>query len=205
MKIIKTERAGRLGFPIIEIYNQQNTLIYEAHDELECEFFSIELLNEMEIHFELYQDDIIEITSILKKAWTTWANLDNENKIYSMEKFQLLIKLFREQEPEDRYILIQEVVALLGKGVNRYGEKMKAMNELLDEKLDEIILYQGRGKPNVSSLRLGYDSLKNNLAAFCQKKGLTSAGKLDDVKYNKILKSALNEDHMCVFKQLKIQ
>lgn len=205
MKIIKTEQAGRLGFPIIEIYNKQNILVYEAHDELECEFFSIELLDEMEIYFELYKNDILEISSILKNAWTTWANLDNENKIYSMEKFQQLIKLFREQEPEDRYMLIQEVVALLGKGVNRYGEKMKAMNELLDEKLDEILLYQGRGKPNVNSLKIGFDYLKNNLAIFCEKKGLISNGKLDQVKYNKILESALNEDHMCVFKQLKIQ
>ncbi len=205
MKIIKTEKIGRLGFPIIEIYNQQSQLVYEVHDEIECEFFSIELLDIMENDFEIHEQDIIEISSILKNAWITWANLDNENKIYDIEKFQQLVKLFREQESEDRYILIQEIVALLGKGVNRYGEKMKAMSELLDEKLDEILLYQGRGKPNVESLEKGYEYLKNNLALFCEKKGLLSNGKLDKIKYKIILNTVLNEDHMCVFKQLKIQ
>ena len=87
----------------------------------------------------------LKFPRILLSAWKTWANLDNENKIYDIEKFQQLVQLFRNQESEDRYLLIQEIVALLGKGVNRYGEKMKAMEELLDEKLDEIILYQGRG------------------------------------------------------------
>ena len=104
------------------------------------------MLEVMEKHFEIEKDDIFEICSILLSAWKTWANLDNENKIYDIEKFQQLVQLFRNQESEDRYLLIQEIVALLGKGVNRYGEKMKAMEELLDEKLDEIILYQGRGK-----------------------------------------------------------
>ena len=198
MKLIISEKIGKYGYPIKEIYNNRGILLYEAHDEIECEFFSLEMLEVMEKHFEIEKDDIFEICSILLSAWKTWANLDNENKIYDIEKFQKLVQLFRNQESEDRYLLIQEIVALLGKGVNRYGEKMKAMEELLDEKLDEIILYQGRGKPNVDSLKKGYKELKNNLNDFCKKKGLEDNGK----EFHEILSITLNEDHMCIFKQI---
>lgn len=198
MKLIISEKIGKYGYPIKEIYNNRDILLYEAHDEIECEFFSLEMLEVMEKHFEIEKDDIFEICSILLSAWKTWANLDNENKIYNIEKFQQLVQLFRNQESEDRYLLIQEIVALLGKGVNRYGEKMKAMEELLDEKLDEIILYQGRGKPNVDSLKKGYDELKTNLNDFCKKKGIEDNGK----EFNEILSITLNEDHMCIFKQI---
>ena len=198
MKLISSEKIGKYGYPIKEIYNNRGILLYEAHDEIECEFFSLEMLEVMEKHFEIEKDDIFKICSILLSAWKTWANLDNENKIYDIEKFQKLVQLFRNQESEDRYLLIQEIVALLGKGVNRYGEKMKAMEELLDEKLDEIILYQGRGKPNVDSLKKGYKELKNNLNDFCKKKGLEDNGK----EFHEILSITLNEDHMCIFKQI---
>ena len=123
MKLIISEKIGKYGYPIKEIYNNRDILLYEAHDEIECEFFSLEMLEVMEKHFEIEKDDIFEICSILLSAWKTWANLDNENKIYDIEKFQQLVQLFRNQESEDRYLLIQEIVALLGKGVNRYGEK----------------------------------------------------------------------------------
>ena len=198
MKIITSNTIGRYGYPIKEIYNNKNVLIYEAHDEIECEFFSIDMLETMEKNFEIKKEDVTEISLILSNAWKRWANLDNENKWFCTDKFQQFGKLFREQESEDRYLFIQEVVALLGKGVNRYGEKMRAMEELLDEKLDEILLYQGRGKPNVESLKSGFDQLKNQLANFCEKKGIYS----NDKKFEEILLVTLNEDHMCIFKQI---
>ena len=201
MKIITTNTIGRYGYPIKEIYNSKNVLVYEAHDEIECEFFSIDMLETMEKNFEIQKEDITEISLILSNAWKTWANLDNENKLFCTDKFQQLVKLFRDLESEDRYLFIQEVVALLGKGVNRYGEKMRAMEELLEEKLDEILLYQGRGKPNVESLKKGFDQLKNELARFCEKKGIN----INDPEFKEILAVTLNEDHMCIFKQIRKQ
>ena len=138
MKIITSNTIGRYGYPIKEIYNNKNVLVYEAHDEIECEFFSIDMLEKMEKNFEIKKEDVTEISLILSNAWKTWANLDNENKLFCTDKFQQLVKLFRDLESEDRYLFIQEVVALLGKGVNRYGEKMRAMEELLEENLTKF-------------------------------------------------------------------
>ena len=51
MKIITSNKIGRYGYPIKEIYNNKNVLVYEAHDEIECEFFSIDMLETMEKKF----------------------------------------------------------------------------------------------------------------------------------------------------------
>ena len=62
----------------------------------------------------------------------------------------------------------------------------------------KILLYQGRGKPNVESLKKGFDQLKNELARFCEKKGIN----INDPEFKEILAVTLNEDHMCIFKQI---
>ena len=123
MELKLTNTIGKLGLPITEVYNKERVKIYEAHDDLPCEFWSIELLETMETYIDLLKGDIEEISAILRSAWTTWGNLDDENRIYETEKFHQFVKQFRHQEIEDQYLIIQEIVALLGKGVNRYGEK----------------------------------------------------------------------------------
>ena len=40
MKLISSERIGKYGYPIKEIYNNRGILLYEAHDEIECEYNS---------------------------------------------------------------------------------------------------------------------------------------------------------------------
>ena len=202
MEIKLTDTIGKLGLPISEVYNQAGTKIYEAHDDLPCEFWSQPLLETIEQYIPLQPGDIEPIATILRKAWTTWGNLDDENRIYHPEKFQQFVHNFRQQEPEDQYLIIQEIVALLGKGVNRYGEKMRAMKELLDEKWDELILFQGRGKPNLTTLQNGKEYLSTALAAYCESKGVhldQTAGRL---AFEAILEAALEEEHMAVFKQI---
>lgn len=203
MKIIQTEKIGRFGLPICEIYNSQNTKIYEAHDDIVCEFWSLDLLKQMEEAFQIDKGDVDDVSNILKKAWAIWANIDNENKLYDAEKFQQLINLFREQPEEDKFFLIQEIVALLGKGVNRFGEKMRAMSSLFDERIDEILLYQGRGKPNAESLLKGRGYLTDALSEYCVSKGLELNNEEHKILFQKILDAALHEEHMSVFRQLK--
>ena len=202
MEIKPTDTIGRLGLPITEVYNQAGTKIYEAHDDLPCEFWSELLLETIEQYVPLQPGDVEPIAAILREAWTTWGNLDDENRIYHPEKFQQFVNNFRQQETEDQHLIIQEIVALLGKSVNRYGEKMRAMKELLDEKWDELILFQGRGKPNLTTLQKGKDYLSTALAAYCESKGVhldQTAGKL---AFDDIFEAALKEEHMAVFKQI---
>ena len=202
MEIKPTDTIGRLGLPITEVYNQAGTKIYEAHDDLPCEFWSELLLETIEQYIPLQPGDVEPIAAILREAWTTWGNLDDENRIYHPEKFQQFVYNFRQQETEDQHLIIQEIVALLGKGVNRYGEKMRAMKELLDEKWDELILFQGRGKPNLTTLQKGKDYLSTALAAYCESKGVhldQTAGRL---AFEAIFEAALEEEHMAVFKQI---
>ena len=202
MEIKPTDTIGRLGLPITEVYNQAGTKIYEAHDDLPCEFWSEFLLETIEEYIPLQPGDVEPIAAILREAWTTWGNLDDENRIYQPEKFQQFVNNFRQQETEDQHLIIQEIVALLGKGVNRYGEKMRAMKELLDEKWDELILFQGRGKPNLTTLQKGKDYLSTALAAYCESKGVhldQTAGRL---AFEAIFEAALEEEHMAVFKQI---
>ena len=52
--------------------------------------------------------------------------------------------------------------------------------------------------PNVNSLKSGFDELKINLNDFLKKKGIED----NDKKFNEILSITLNEDHMCIFKQI---
>ena len=202
MEIKPTDTIGRLGLPITEVYNQAGTKIYEAHDDLPCEFWSELLLETIEEYIPLQPGDVEPIAAILREAWTIWGNLDDENRIYHPEKFQQFVYNFRQQETEDQHLIIQEIVALLGKGVNRYGEKMRAMKELLDEKWDELILFQGRGKPNLTTLQKGKDYLSTALAAYCESKGVhldQTAGRL---AFEAIFEAALEEEHMAVFKQI---
>ena len=202
MEIKPTDTIGRLGLPITEVYNQAGTKIYEAHDDIPCEFWSQQLLETIEQYIPLEPGDVEPIATILREAWTTWGNLDDESRIYHPEKFQQFVHNFRQQETEDQHLIIQEIVALLGKGVNRYGEKMRAMKELLDEKWDELILYQGRGKPNLTTLKKGKDYLRTALAAYCESKEIhldQTAGRL---AFEAIFKAALEEEHMAVFKQI---
>ena len=202
MELKLTNTIGKLGLPITEVYNKERVKIYEAHDDLPCEFWSIELLETMETYIDLLKGDIEEISAILRSAWTTWGNLDDENRIYETEKFHQFVKQFRHQEIEDQYLIIQEIVALLGKGVNRYGEKMRAMKELLDEKWDELLLFQGRGKPNLDSLQKGKKFLEKGLRNYCERKGLNFEKESDKKAFEEIFNSALNEEHMTVFKQI---
>ncbi len=202
MEIKPTQQIGRLGHPIHEIYNQQGQKIYEAHDELPCEFWSQHLLETIEKHSPLATGDIQEISTILRQSWLIWGNIDDENRIYNPEKFQHFIHTFQEQDPEDRYLIIQEIVALLGKGINRYGEKMRAMNDLLNEKWDELLLFQGRGKPNAESLKKGRAHLENALATFCENKGISATTPDGKSAQQAILQAALQEEHMIVFTQI---
>ena len=74
--------------------------------------------------------------------------------------------------------------------------------EELDEKWDELILFQGRGKPNLTTLQKGKDYLRTALAAYCESKGVhldQTAGRL---AFEAIFKAALEEEHMAVFKQI---
>ena len=202
MKIKTTETIGRLGLPITEVYNQAGTKIYEAHDDLPCEFWSQPLLETIEQYIPLQPGDIEPMAAILRNAWTLWGNLDDENRIYHPEKFQQFVQHFRQQEIEDQYLIIQEVVALLGKGVNRYGEKMRAMKDLLDEKWDELILFQGRGKPNLNTLQKGKEYLSTALATYCESNGINLNETAGKKAYEAILEAALEEEHMAVFKQI---
>ena len=202
MEIKSTNTIGRLGLPITEVYNQSGTKIYEAHDDLPCEFWSEFLLETIEQYIPLQPGDVEPIASILREAWTTWGNIDDENRIYHPEKFQQFVLNFRQQETEDQHLIIQEIVALLGKSVNRYGEKMRAMKELLDEKWDEIILFQGRGKPNLTTLQKGKDYLSTALAAYCESKGVHLDQTAGRQAFEAILEAALEEEHMAVFKQI---
>ena len=93
-------------------------------------------------------------------------------------------------------------MALLGKGVNRYGEKMRAMKELLDEKWDELLLFQGRGKPNLTSLQKGKKYLEEALLSYCKDKGLNMEKEKDKKAFDEIFTKSLNEEHMTVFKQI---
>ena len=68
MKIITSNKIGRYGYPIKEIYNNKNVLVYEAHDEIECEFFSIDMLETMEKNFEIKKEDVTEISLILSNG-----------------------------------------------------------------------------------------------------------------------------------------
>ena len=154
MELKLTNTIGKLGLPITEVHNIERVKIYEAHDDLPCEFWSIELLETMETYIDLLKGDI------------------------------------------------QEIVALLGKGVNRYGEKMRAMKELLDEKWDELLLFQGRGKPNLDSLQKGKKFLEKGLRNYCEGKGLNFEKESDKKAFEEIFTSALNEEHMTVFKQI---
>lgn len=202
MEIRSTQRMGRLGHPVHEIYNQAGEKIYEAHDELPCEFWSPLLLETLEKHCQLNVGDVEQVSSILRQSWLIWGNIDDENRIYNPEKFQYFIHTFLQQEPEDRYLIIQEIVSLLGKGVNRYGEKMRAMNDLLNEKWDELILFQGRGKPNAESLKKGKEHLESELKSFCENKGITENAEHGLLAYQEILQAALKEEHMMVFTQI---
>ena len=202
MEIRSTQRMGRLGHPVHEIYNQAGEKIYEAHDELACEFWSPHLLETIENHSQLNAGDIEEVSEILRQSWLIWGNIDDENRIYNPDKFQHFIHTFHQQEPEDRYLIIQEIVSLLGKGVNRYGEKMRAMNDLLNEKWDELILFQGRGNPNADSLKKGKKHLENGLASFCKNKGLSNENETQLRAIQEIFQAALQEEHMIVFTQI---
>ena len=102
MEIKTIETIGRLGLPITEVYNQAGTKIYEAHDDLPCEFWSQPLLETIEQHIPLQPGDVEPIAAILREAWTTWGNLDDENRIYHPEKFHQIIQNFRQQEIEDQ-------------------------------------------------------------------------------------------------------
>ncbi|MAW39945.1 MAG: hypothetical protein CMF27_03355 [Kiritimatiellaceae bacterium] len=202
MEIKTIETIGRLGLPITEVYNQAGTKIYEAHDDLPCEFWSQPLLETIEQHIPLQPGDVEPIAAILREAWTTWGNLDDENRIYHPEKFHQFVQNFRQQEIEDQYLIIQEIVALLGKGVNRYGEKMRAMKDLLDEKWDELMLFQGRGKPNLNTLQKGKEYLSTALAAYCESKGIHLDQAAGKKAFEAIFEAALEEEHMAVFKQI---
>ena len=202
MELKIQDEIGRLGLPITALYNKQAELVYEAHDELPCEFLSVELLEALEQHFPLQSADVEELISIFKKAWCTWANLDDENRLYDPEKFQQLVNLLREQAIEDRYLLIQEIVALLGKGVNRYGEKMRAMDELLDENLDHLLLMQGRGKPTAESLKDGRAYLSASLASYCEARGLKLDQADGKAAFERLFEIALQEEHMAIFTQI---
>ena len=202
MELRNREEIGRLGLPISALYNRQGELVYEAHDELACEFISLELLDALEQHMPIGSADVEELSALLKKAWYTWANLDDENRLYDPEKFQQLINLLRDQAIEDRYLLIQEIVALLGKGVNRYGEKMRAMDELLNENLDHLLLMQGRGKPTAESLRAGRAYLSTALASYCEERGINLDQADGKSTFATLFKIALQEEHMAVFNQL---
>ncbi len=202
MEIKTIETIGRLGLPITEVYNQAGTKIYEAHDDLPCEFWSQPLLETIEQHIPLQPGDVEPIAAILREAWTTWGNLDDENRIYHPEKFHQFVQNFRQQEIEDQCLIIQEIVALLGKGVNRYGEKMRAMKDLLDEKWDELMLFQGRGKPNLNTLQKGKEYLSTALAAYCESKGIHLDQAAGKKAFEAIFEAALEEEHMAVFKQI---
>lgn len=202
MEIKTIETIGRLGLPITEVYNQAGTKIYEAHDDLPCEFWSQPLLETIEQHIPLQPGDVEPIAAILREAWSTWGNLDDENRIYHPEKFHQFVQNFRQQEIEDQYLIIQEIVALLGKGVNRYGEKMRAMKDLLDEKWDELMLFQGRGKPNLNTLQKGKEYLSTALAAYCESKGIHLDQAAGKKAFEAIFEAALEEEHMAVFKQI---
>ena len=202
MEIKTIETIGRLGLPITEVYNQAGTKIYEAHDDLPCEFWSQPLLETIEQHIPLQPGDVEPIAAILREAWTTWGNLDDENRIYHPEKFHQFVQNFRQQEIEDQYLIIQEIVALLGKGVNRYGEKMRAMKDLLDEKWDELMLFQGRGKPHLNTLQKGKEYLSTALAAYCESKGIHLDQAAGKKAFEAIFEAALEEEHMAVFKQI---
>ena len=202
MEIKTIETIGRLGLPITDVYNQAGTKIYEAHDDLPCEFWSQPLLETIEQHIPLQPGDVEPIAAILREAWTTWGNLDDENRIYHPEKFHQFVQNFRQQEIEDQYLIIQEIVALLGKGVNRYGEKMRAMKDLLDEKWDELMLFQGRGKPNLNTLQKGKEYLSTALAAYCESKGIHLDQAAGKKAFEAIFEAALEEEHMAVFKQI---
>ena len=202
MEIKTIETIGRLGLPITEVYNQAGTKIYEAHDDLPCEFWSQPLLETIDQHIPLQPGDVEPIAAILREAWTTWGNLDDENRIYHPEKFHQFVQNFRQQEIEDQYLIIQEIVALLGKGVNRYGEKMRAMKDLLDEKWDELMLFQGRGKPNLNTLQKGKEYLSTALAAYCESKGIHLDQAAGKKAFEAIFEAALEEEHMAVFKQI---
>ena len=41
MKLIIVNKLVNMLYPIKEIYNNRDILLYEAHDEIECDFFSI--------------------------------------------------------------------------------------------------------------------------------------------------------------------
>ena len=94
MEIKPTDTIGRLGLPITEVYNQSGTKIYEAHDDLPCEFWSEYLLETIEQYIPLQPGDVEPIASILREAWTTWGNIDDENRIYHPEKFQQFVRHF---------------------------------------------------------------------------------------------------------------
>ena len=91
---------------------------------------------------------------------------------------------------------------MLGKGVNRYGEKMRAMKDLLDEKWDELMLFQGRGKPNLNTLQKGKEYLSTALAAYCESKGIHLDQAAGKKAFEAIFEAALEEEHMAVFKQI---
>ena len=61
MELKLTNTIGKLGLPITEVYNKEGVKIYEAHDDLPCEFWSIELLETMETYMDLSKGDIEEI------------------------------------------------------------------------------------------------------------------------------------------------
>ena len=188
--------------PFTKFTTNKAKKIYEAHDELPCEFWSQHLLETIEKHSPLATGDIQEISTILRQSWLIWGNIDDENRIYNPEKFQHFIPASQEQAPEDRFLIIQEIVALLGKGINRYGEKMRAMNDLLNEKWDELLLFQGRGKPNAESLKKGRAHLENALATFCENKGISATTPDGKSAQQAILQAALQEEHMIVFTQI---
>ena len=44
MELKLTNTIGKLGLPITEVYNKERVKIYEAHDDLPCEFWSLNFL-----------------------------------------------------------------------------------------------------------------------------------------------------------------
>ena len=67
MELKIQDEIGRLEPAYTALYNKQAELVYEAHDELPCEFLSVELLEALEQHFPLQPADVEELISMLKK------------------------------------------------------------------------------------------------------------------------------------------
>ena len=86
--------------------------------------------------------------------------------------------------------------------VNAARVSFAKRKELLDEKWDELILFQGRGKPNLTTLQNGKEYLRTALAAYCESKGVHLEQTAGRLAFEAIFEAALEEEHMAVFKQI---